>query len=73
MKAVTDGSRKTRKANSNTDDIYRSRDKLTTSQLPMEPSGLLNIETADWLIPHVRTRLTHGGATYNYSSKKSLS
>ena len=44
---ITDGSRKTRKANSNTDDIYRSKVELATSQLPMEPSSLLNIETAD--------------------------
>ena len=73
MKAVTDGSRKTRKVNSNTDDIYCSKVEPTTSQLPMEPSSLLNTETADWLFPHVRSRLTHGGPTYIYSSRNVLS
>ena len=60
--AITDGSRKTRKSYSNTDDIYRSKGVLTTSQLPMELSGLLNIETAGWLTPHVRARPTHCGS-----------
>ena len=62
MNAITDGSGKTRKANSNTDDIYRSKVLLTTLQLPMEPSSLLYIKTAGWLIPHVRARPTHGGS-----------
>ena len=31
-------------------------------------SSLLSIETADWLIQHVRIRLTHCGSYYNYSS-----
>ena len=59
--------------NSNTDDIDRSKVESTTLQLPIEPSSLLNIEIADWLIPHVRIRLTHGGSNYNYSSRNVLS
>ena len=66
--AIADGSRKTRKENSNTDDIDRSKVESTTSQLHMEPSSLLNIKTAEWMIPHVRIRLTHNGSNYNYSS-----
>ena len=62
--AITDGSRKTRKANSNTDNIYRSKVELITSQLPIEPSSLLYIETAGWLIPHVRAQPTHGGSYF---------
>ena len=60
--AITDRSRKTRKLNSNTDNIYRSKVELTTPQLPIELSSLLNIETAGWLIPHVRARTTPGGS-----------
>ena len=68
MNTIADGSRKTRKENPNTDDIDRSKVVFTTSQLPVEPSSILNIETADWMIPHVRIRLTQGGSNYNYSS-----
>ena len=61
MNAIIDGSRKNRKSNSDTDDIYCSKTKLTTPQLPIELSSLLNIETAGWLVPHVQAR-SHGGS-----------
>ena len=70
--AIANESRTTRKENSNTDDIDRSKIESTTSQLPIEPSSLPNIETDDWLIPHVCTRQTHGGANHNYSSRNVL-
>ena len=70
-KVVIDRLNNVGKLNSN-DDIYRSKNESTTSNLPIEISSLLTIETAGRLAPHVQTRLIHSGSSLHQQLKKRL-